>query len=978
MKPNFALNILPDGLELLHRSTPGWDRVGRVDFDAEDLPAELAALRRMGEAFGPEPLRCKLVIPNDQIRYMSIYTGPATEEERRAAVMANLEGATPYPLDQLQFCWSVSGEMTHLAAVAEETLAEAEAFAMEHGFNPVSFVAIPEGGGYIGEPFFGPTSAAASLLGGESVERDAVQIHVVGNAALPPEALPRAIPDPAPDAETPPPAPEATTPVAAPEPDAVDEPIEASGEEAETPSEAPKVAEPEALEEDTARPEASEATPEVEADPEVKPAPEARIEPVEPHQPRDLFDFDAIQSEATPEDSPAETPKTTGPEATPEIPETAKTFQSKRKLAAGTDPEAGDVAQSLKASLDSLRPAPEVELEAPRRRRARRDEDSASRKRKSRSEEASSPRSAREKPREAKPPKLAAPKGKISLTAPEKPVAKAEPAPRKAPVAAPKKPIVAPAAVSPPTSVSATASVSAPAPITSGAKPLATPVAPKVAAPKALDPARQRASEAEQLTVFGERPGQAGNSPRRGYGRVAILALVLAGLGIAAWAALNGGTLLPERGEVLAEMLPEATAPATETPPETALAALPEILPESAPQTAPEAITAPERLPAAEESSEVALATPEALPPVEDPEPGSLTRSITQPRTPMQIRPAPATPAEAAARYAATGIWQRAPAAPLPPMATELGEISLAALTPTERAAPVVGLQDTARRRPTSGFSSPINPPSPDLEFELDERGLVPATAEGALTPEGHLVYLGAPEVIPPSRPEATLAPEAQPAALPLPEAAPETTAEPAAGTPAAETAAAEAAEQPLDPVIAAALELAIANDPEALLAPGEELTLAVAGSIRPRLRPEGLAPEAREPATEADLSAGVSTRPRARPQDFAVLVAAAQAAAASAPPLPVPSPAVIPPGPSQPSVARLATVERAIDLNRINLIGIRGEPSSRQALVRLADGRIRKVQVGDRLDGGRVAAIGDSALTYVKKNRSVQLEMPD
>jgi hypothetical protein len=34
-------------------------------------------------------------------------------------------------------------------------------------------------------------------------------------------------------------------------------------------------------------------------------------------------------------------------------------------------------------------------------------------------------------------------------------------------------------------------------------------------------------------------------------------------------------------------------------------------------------------------------------------------------------------------------------------------------------------------------------------------------------------------------------------------------------------------------------------------------------------------------------------------------------------------------------------------------------------------------VEVGDRLDGGQVAAIGESSLQYVKRGRTITLEVP-
>ena len=80
---------------------------------------------------------------------------------------------------------------------------------------------------------------------------------------------------------------------------------------------------------------------------------------------------------------------------------------------------------------------------------------------------------------------------------------------------------------------------------------------------------------------------------------------------------------------------------------------------------------------------------------------------------------------------------------------------------------------------------------------------------------------------------------------------------------------------------------------------------------------------------------------------------------------------------PSSASVTRAATQENAINLRRINLIGVSGSPSDRRALVRLPSGRFVTVERGDRLDGGQVAAIGENALQYIKRGRTITLEMP-
>ena len=75
--------------------------------------------------------------------------------------------------------------------------------------------------------------------------------------------------------------------------------------------------------------------------------------------------------------------------------------------------------------------------------------------------------------------------------------------------------------------------------------------------------------------------------------------------------------------------------------------------------------------------------------------------------------------------------------------------------------------------------------------------------------------------------------------------------------------------------------------------------------------------------------------------------------------------------------VASRATETRALRLNKLSLIGVYGSQSNRRALVRLPSGRFVKVQVGDRVDGGRVSAIGQSELQYVKGGRPIDLTLP-
>ena len=79
---------------------------------------------------------------------------------------------------------------------------------------------------------------------------------------------------------------------------------------------------------------------------------------------------------------------------------------------------------------------------------------------------------------------------------------------------------------------------------------------------------------------------------------------------------------------------------------------------------------------------------------------------------------------------------------------------------------------------------------------------------------------------------------------------------------------------------------------------------------------------------------------------------------------------------PTTASVAREATLVGAINLRQVNLIGVYGSSGDRRALVRLKNGRYLKVQIGDRLDGGKVAAIDGDQLQYIKAGRMVTLEI--
>ncbi|MDM7933453.1 hypothetical protein [Tabrizicola sp.] len=173
MKPTFALDLTRDTVALLHRTPKGWLLIGEVAFDAPDLEEALDYLRKTALGLSPMGMATKIILPASQILYTEVHAPGPSRDEKRRQIAAGLEGRTPYPVEDLVFDWSGKGATVKVAVVARETLEEAEGFAIVHRLNPVSFVAIPEEGTFVGEAWFGPTAAAASILAsGEKVERD--------------------------------------------------------------------------------------------------------------------------------------------------------------------------------------------------------------------------------------------------------------------------------------------------------------------------------------------------------------------------------------------------------------------------------------------------------------------------------------------------------------------------------------------------------------------------------------------------------------------------------------------------------------------------------------------------------------------------------------------------------------------------------------------------------------------------------------
>mgnify|MGYP000111699385 FL=1 len=194
MTPDFALTLSHAEIGLAQRTPQGWRSLGAVSLSDPALDSGLAALRARAEAICAASGRVfctKVVLPDAEVLVTRL-APPPPGADPDDWVARGIDGMTPYPVADLAFDWQPApdGGM-QVAVAAREILAEAEAFADAHRFNPVAVVGLPRaapapdgadgGAGGAGvfpaEPFFGPTRAARRLLApDEMAERDTIPL----------------------------------------------------------------------------------------------------------------------------------------------------------------------------------------------------------------------------------------------------------------------------------------------------------------------------------------------------------------------------------------------------------------------------------------------------------------------------------------------------------------------------------------------------------------------------------------------------------------------------------------------------------------------------------------------------------------------------------------------------------------------------------------------------------------------------------
>ncbi|QCO57192.1 hypothetical protein EOK75_15625 (plasmid) [Pseudorhodobacter turbinis] len=949
MKPNFALNITDDAASLLHRTARGWTEVGSVDFDNPDLGAALGYLRSSAVGLAPHGITTKLVLPPSQILYTTVAAPGPDKAAREEQIRAGLEGLTPYDVGDLVFDWSGTGPEVQVAVVARETLDEAEAFATAHRFNPVSFVTTPGDGQFSGEPWFGPTALSTTLLPtGEEVARDQAPISATSSEA---EATLKA------------------------DEDALHK-IEAAKAERELRAQELAQAEAKRLVEEAEkaklaykeREKARAAMAEADRERAITAA-AAAAAPVAPKASADPEPPKATPTEARPAPDPA---PTEAPPAKVEASEPAPASPSEKP----PEPEAPDARPSPSQpdeAVEPPKPTPEPKDE-PTTKPDEAPKDVAKPELPKTDPAKAEPEAPKpveptvSKPNEAKPEAL--------KTEPSKP-APAETTPQASrPVQGPMQPTAEikhlSAAIGPAAPVLPKASAKTDTP-----KITATPDAPKVA-PKPLNGTSPFAQ--------GAKP----ELPKEKSGKKAAAAATISSVPTKAEALSRFKSKVSENPPDVPRTAASGDASMGEMG---AKLAIRRGKPRFLGLILTVILLAVLASIAAWSSVYLSRNTSEAEQTLiaEAPEP-------SEPTAPVEAAPQPADVPEPGPDVPASDVEVQAEGPGRGPQ----DEIMLAgtdlrppAFDPVARPLP--------RARP-DGAPDPAMPPPPfGTEYTFDENGGILATANGVIMPEGFWLIAARPPVVPPTR----ATPEPAPAPAPEETAAPSLTPPVADGTfrpdQNAEDRKPRGRPAALDVVPAA--EPAQPEDDAALTDAGPDLLQFA--SLRPPVRPEPVltaAEIARESASGASLMASarpqddlirvaMSPRPAARPSDFSGAIAAAVSAAAretsrnqaaqqrSADPEEAAEPEVkasaAPRIPTRASVAKQATFKNAINLSKTNLIGVYGSKKKRYALVRTSSGRYQKVRVGDRVDGGTVAAITTTEVRYKKSGRMLSLTMP-
>ncbi|MEL6570675.1 MAG: hypothetical protein AAFQ64_03395 [Pseudomonadota bacterium] len=1031
MTPNFALLLSSDGIVLLQRVAGGWQHAGKAALDANDLNAEMAALRATAGELESGDIRTLLLLPDDQIKYLSIDTARTSQDDIEAAVIE----ATPLALDEMRIDFDRSGGRTYIAAVAKQTLLEAETFAQEHHFAPVGFLALAEPYTFRHAACFGLTAFAEETLSDlpyiDPEDPDVLRTALRGSSATLPIAA-------SPEIES-----QGAGPTEAPEelPVFVSRNRQAPTAVASIPS-APEaeVPVPQFKRSSASRPD-RKPRPTVAA-PARKPEPSSTAPKKETAAQRGQSELGLVAG-------------LTAPAQPRRISLLAVAAVSGLAAIGGVGLWASQSFNTNIAGLFTLDPGLQEESPAPAAVITAEPsstpvpQPSPAPVREQSADFAIADQDALEPSLEETPPTpiVTAIPGRVLSPADAARIYAATGVWQRAP-RLPDRNVDEQGTLDGihefavlPASADAPRPADQVTPITSHELPIIAPLNP---AP--LNRPLRRDADGFVLApavgtvlptgvpIFGRAPSS--RPPLRPTDEPIYLrddSIPTVQLEVVTGIELVSYTVESAAPTVNAFRLPSLSQPQAVLSPDSTV---PEVLAEDiAVVTTPADPPPPEPAPAIMDQIVSAVAilagpTPQELVGTTFDDPSKPDTPLPQ-RSPVQaiaaapdspLSPPPLDNVNAPEGFVDVRFGRPDIVPPLRPTDQEFGQIPLAeasavigtrvALPPEPQEVTEVSLAPS----PVTDRTINLKAPATAVAFAADDPFISPDASTAAET--AVIVAAGPPNIVPPLRPNSIEQSAAETSQDALQEEAPVL-------ADAVQAALAVATAEPAvyqDPALAGARPLVR----PATLLPASARTFEAIPELagaRPTLRPAGLAPEPTpepdepvvaetESATAEDIASIVasiasaappslivaptqraivlSPRPGPRPQNFARVVAAAQAITARQQPAPstptqtaaivqTPQPQTAPAtgGRTGATVARAATVDNAIRLQDMNLIGVYGKPGSRRALVRMPNGRFVKVEVGSSLDGGRVTAINDSALNFVKRGRTYALQLP-
>ena len=142
MTSTFLLHLSSDSIDLERADASGhWRRLGSVSMDSENLTKALAHLRQTAVPGAADALEVLVALPIDQIKLLDLDHSDTSS----AALQHALAGQTPYEFHELCVDRLPTPQGQSLAAIAQETLDEADSLTKAFGFKAVGYVALPGG-----------------------------------------------------------------------------------------------------------------------------------------------------------------------------------------------------------------------------------------------------------------------------------------------------------------------------------------------------------------------------------------------------------------------------------------------------------------------------------------------------------------------------------------------------------------------------------------------------------------------------------------------------------------------------------------------------------------------------------------------------------------------------------------------------------------------------------------------------------------